>query len=271
MTSLCDAAGMTRQNYYKGRVARQRQSVDEALILELVRRERALQPQLGARKLLGLLGPELKEAGVELGRDRFFALLARHKLLVPRVGRGVRTTWSGHGYGVYVNLLKGLSLTGPDQAWVSDITYIRTSQGFMYLSLVMDAFSRTIVGYDCSDSLEMEGALRALSMALDQLPAGARPVHHSDRGIQYCCGAYVSALSSRGLSISMTEENHCYENAKAERLNGTLKREYGLGAEFGRKSEVKVAVSQAVSLYNSRRPHAALGYRVPLSVHRPAA
>jgi transposase InsO family protein len=108
-------------------------------------------------------------------------------------------------------------------------------------------------------------------MALAQLPAGARPIHHSDRGTQYCCGDYVELLSDNGLAISMTEENHCYENAKAERLNGILKQEYGLGAEFATKAEVARVVAQAVALYNGRRPHTALGYRTPASVHEAAA
>lgn len=267
---LCDAAGMSRQNYYKQRSARRRESVDEQLVLELVRAERCRQPRLGARKLLVLLREELADAGVKLGRDRFFALLSRHDLLIPKPRKSARTTDSRHRFAVYENLAGGLELTGPHQLLVSDITYIRTDEGFMYLCLVMDAFSRAIVGYDCSDSLEMEGALRALRMALKQLPAGSGAMHHSDRGVQYCCDAYIEALESAGLRISMTRENHCYENARAERLNGTLKREYGLGETFARKADVPSAVVQAVQLYNHHRPHQALNYRVPMQVHRVA-
>lgn len=267
---LCDAAGMSRQNHYKRRSARQREAIDEKLVLDLVRAERSRQPKLGGRKLMELLREDLADAGVSLGRDRFFALLSRHDLLVPRPRRGVRTTDSRHRFAVYANLAADLALTAPHQLLVSDITYVRTDEGFMYLCLVMDAFSRAIVGHDCSDSLEMEGALRALGMALGQLPAGARPMHHSDRGVQYCCGAYIEALEEAGLSISMTQENHCYENARAERLNGTMKREYGLGETFLWKAQVLPAVKQGVLLYNHHRPHQALNYRKPMQVHRAA-
>lgn len=169
---------------------------------------------------------------------------------------------------VYSNVAKDLTPRRPHQLLVSDITYIRTQAGFVYLALVMDAFSRAIVGYDCSDSLEMEGALRAFDMALSRRPPGVKTTHHSDRGIQYCCRAYISREQSAGLTISMTEDNHCYENSKAERLNGTLKREYGLDETFETKASAYQAVHEGVTLYNYHRPHQALGYQTPMRVHR---
>jgi putative transposase len=271
---LCDSVGMTRQNYYKQRRLRVRESVDESLVLALIHRERRRHPRMGCRKLMHLLGADLESAEVKIGRDRFFALLGRHDLLIERRRNYARTTNSWHGFRVYPNGAKDLVLTGPHQLLVSDITYIRTLEGFMFLSLVMDAFSRAIVGYDSSDSLEMEGALRALSMAQDQLPGlrtTIRPMHHSDRGSQYCCAAYIAQLKENQMSISMTEANHCYENSRAERLNGILKQEYGLGATFKDKAGVQRAVGEAVELYNDHRPHGALGNRVPMSVHRDAA
>lgn len=271
MKMLCELTGMTRQNYYKRRSVHERLSVDERLVLELVARERWRQPKLGGRKLLGLIESDLRSAGVALGRDRFFALLKREDLLIACKNTGIRTTNSRHRFRVYENLAKDLALVKPHQLWVSDITYIRTLEGFMYLCLVMDAFSRTIVGWDCSDSLEMEGALRALGMALKQLPRNAQVMHHSDRGVQYCCGPYVQRLRQVGVTISMTQVNHCYENSKAERLNGTLKREYGLGETFAYKALVRPTAKEAVTLYNHHRPHAALGYRMPMQVHGASA
>jgi putative transposase len=268
---LCRVAGMARQNYYKQRRIRERETVDESLVLELIRRERWRHPRMGGRKLLVLVGGELEEAGVKIGRDRFFSLLGRHDLLIERKRQGVVTTRSWHGFGVYPNRAKDLVPSGPHQLWVSDITYIRTIEGFMFLCLVMDVFSRAIVGYDSSDSLEMEGALRALSMAQGQLPALSRTMHHSDRGSQYCCGAYIQRLRGRGMTISMTEANHCYENSRAERLNGILKQEYGLGETFSSKEEVGRAVREAVSLYNDWRPHGAIGNRIPMQVHEESA
>lgn len=261
---------MTRQNYYKQRKQRQRQAIDKALVLELVKRERRLQPALGGRKLMVLLEDELAIADALIGRDRFFKLLSENNLLIQRRRRFAKTTDSRHMFKVYKNLLKDLELTGPHQAYVSDITYIRTDSGFMYLALIMDAYSRKIVGFDSSNSLEAEGCLRALSMAIKALPAGFKPIHHSDRGSQYCCKAYVALLKKHGLEISMTEENHCYENSQAERLNGILKQEYYLGDGFSRKADAIAAIKQAVLLYNNRRPHVALGYQVPAVVHEAA-
>lgn len=261
---------MTRQNYYKQRRRRQRLEVDEELVIKLVRQQRQVQPQLGGRKLLHLVERELAKASISIGRDRFFGLLRRHNLLIRRRMRSARTTDSRHAFRVYGNLLKGLVLNTPHQALVSDITYIRTQEGFVYLCLVMDAFSRAIVGHDCSDTLEREGAVRALRQALRQLPAGSAAIHHSDRGSQYCCGDYVGLLEAAKVSISMTQENHCYENAQAERLNGILKQEYGLGMTFELKSQAQRAVAEAVALYNHRRPHEALGYAIPMDVHQVA-
>lgn len=261
---------MSRQNYYKRRRYRQRLRVDESLILSLVRRERAVQPRLGSRKLMHILRSEFESGGVSIGRDRFFNLLSRNKLLIKRRSKYPRTTNSRHCFGIYENLYKDICLTGPSQAVVSDITYIRTDEGFMYLSLIMDAYSRAILGYDCSDSLEAEGALRSLSMAMKKLKAGSGVIHHSDRGIQYCCSAYVRKLKRGGFRISMTEVNHCYENGKAERLNGILKEEYGLGIRFLSKTDARRAVKEAVKLYNFRRPHQKLGYRYPMEVHMAA-
>ena len=267
MDQLCAAAGMTRQNYYKQRRVRQREQIDEQLALELVRRERWRQPKLGVRKLLHLIAPELRDAGALIGRDRFFELLKAHDLLIERRCRSARTTDSRHGFGVYPNLAKDLVLTGPHQLWVSDITYLRTEAGFVYLALVMDAWSRTIVGYDCGDSLEVVGALRALGQALRQRPAGTCAMHHSDRGIQYCCRAYIRRLVKAKVAISMTEQNHCYENSQAERLNGTLKHELGLSATFINGQAARRMTDQAVQIYNHHRPHQALGYQTPMQAH----
>lgn len=258
---------MSRQNYYKSRRKRYMQKINSSFILSLVRRERAIQPRLGCRKLLHILRSEFENSGVFIGRDRFFKLLSQNNLLIRHRCRCPRTTNSRHWFGVYENLYKDVYLQCPSQAVVSDITYIRTDEGFMYLSLIMDAYSRAIIGYDCSDSLEAEGALRSLSMAVKNLKDLSGVIHHSDRGIQYCCNEYIKRLKQAGFRISMTEVNHCYENSKAERLNGILKGEYGLGCRFLNKSDARKAVDEAVSLYNYRRPHQALEYRCPMEVH----
>ena len=153
----------------------------------------------------------------------------------------------------------------------SDLTYIRTEEGFLYAALITDKVSRKIVGAHIGDSLEAEGCLRALDMALADLPEGHHPIHHSDRGCQYCCHAYVDGLRERGLGISMTEVMHCYENALAERVNGMLKQEYGLDQKFRSKAQARKAFDQAVWLDNHRRPHTKLDMRFPAVVHAEAA
>lgn len=268
---LCGEVGLSRQAYYKGLKARSRREVDEEFVLELVRRERRLQPVIGARKLLRIIGPELEEAGVVIGRDRFFELLRREEMLIERKARSARTTYSNHGLRVWPNLLKTLVLSGPNQAWAADITYVRTLEGFVYVALLTDAWSRKIVGWDAGMTLEAEGAARALKMALKQLSEGRDCVHHSDRGSQYCCGDYMKLLHDRKVRVSMTEDNHCYENAMAERVNGILKQEYGLGQTLRTRGEVAGIVRQAVLLYNNRRPHTALALRTPGEVHDAAA
>jgi putative transposase len=268
---LCARVAMSRQNYYAVRRLRQRRLVDEAMIVELVKRERRMQPRLGGRKLLHLLSPELAEAGVRVGRDRFFEILAEADLLVvPKPGTP-RTTNSRHSLPVFQNLLADKVLSASNEAWVSDLTYIRTDEGMLYAALITDAYSRKIVGAHISDSLEAEGCLRALDQALRELPAGKHPIHHSDRGCQYCCHEYVARLQARGLPISMTQIMHCYENAQAERINGILKQEYEMDRTFRTKDQAQAAFEQAVWLYNHRRPHLRLNYRFPADVHQEAA
>ena len=250
---------------------RARRQVDEGLVTELVKCERKQQPRAGGRKLQAILGPDLAAAGISLGRDRMFEILGRHGLLVPPLPRSSKTTDSQHSLPVFHNRLKEMAVNAPNQAWVSDITYIRTESSFVYLALTMDRHSRKIVGYHCGDSLEALGAIKALEDALASLPDNCHPVHHSDRGCQYCCHEYVQRLWDRGLTISMTETDHCAENAHAERLNGILKQEYGLGMTFKNLEQARVAVEQAVDLYNHRRPHLSLGMRVPAEVHMQAA
>ncbi len=268
---VCGHVEMSRQNYYAARRLRRRREIDEAMILELVRRERRMQPRLGGRKVLHLVLPDLEEANVTVGRDRFFELLAENDLLVVRKPGRPHTTNSRHSLPVFRNLLAGSVFEAPNQAWVSDLTYIRTDEGFLYAALITDVFSRKIVGAHIGDSLEAEGCLAALEQALADLPEGKHPVHHSDRGCQYCCHAYVERLQERDLPISMTEIMHCYENAMAERVNGILKQEYELDRKFLTKAQAKKAFEQAVWLYNHRRPHLKLDYRFPADVHKEAA
>jgi len=230
--------------------------------------ERARQPRLGTRKLRVLLQELLRDAGVQIGRDRMFEELRKRQLLVEkRRAEYPHTTNSSHGLRVFQNRLPEVKVSAPNQVWVADLTYVRTKEAFLYLALVTDKRSRKIVGYHCGDTLEASGCIAALEMALADLPKHAQPIHHSDRGCQYCCQQYLDKLKDRGLSVSMTERNHTAENALAERMNGILKEEYGLGGEFQTKQQALLAVEQAVHLYNHCRPHTALDYEFPAAVH----
>jgi len=234
----------------------------------LVRQERSIQPRLGARKLRVLLKSELKQAGVRIGRDRFFKVLREHDLLLePKRSEVPRTTQSYHALPVFRNLIRGLEISRPNEVWVADLTYLRTDEGFMFLALLTDMLSRYIVGYHCSDSLESIGCQMALQRALTHLPKDARPIHHSDRGSQYCCRDYVELAEEAGLTLSMTETDHCAENALAERMNGILKSEYGLEQRFKTKAQSLRAVEQAIHLYCTRRPHTALDNQFPALVY----
>ena len=271
ISALAVKLGMSRQNVYKRRIERRKAEADAGLVEQLVKGERALQPRLGGRKLFKILAPVLEDEGITLGRDRFFAILRKKGLLVPPLPKSPGTTRFEPSLPVFHNLAAGLALTGPNQAWAADITYIRTDEGFLYLSLLTDMWSRKIVGFHAGDSLETEGALSALAMALASLGRGEKPVHHSDRGCQYASHRYVGTLREAGLHISMTEALHCYENALAERVNGILKQEYYLGSCFRNKNQARAAVKDAVYLYNTRRPHMSLDYQTPEKVHRIAA
>ena len=271
ISALAMKLGMSRQNFYKERIARRRAEADAELMEQLVKGERRLQPRLGGRKLFKIIAVALENEGIKLGRDRFFGILREKGLLAPPLPKSPGTTRFEPSLPVFHNLVAGLELTGPNQAWAADITYIRTDEGFLYLSLITDMWSRKIVGFHVGASLETEGALSALAMALASLKGGAKPVHHSDRGCQYASHLYVGKLQEAGLQISMTEELHCYENALAERVNGILKQEYYIGSCFRNKNQAKTAVKEAVYLYNTRRPHKSLDYETPEKMHRTAA
>ena len=262
---------MSRQNFYKTRKVRKRREVDEKHIKKLVNRERVLHPRLGGLKVYNRISSDMKRSGIRIGRDKFFEVLRNQDLLVEPLPRKPRTTCSSHSLGVYDNKVKGMEISRPNQVWASDITYIRTLDDFLYLSLITDMYSRKIVGYNLGGNLESEETLKALGMALKEKPAKALPIHHSDRGSQYCCHEYVDLLKANNLGISMTEKNHCAENALAERVNGILKQEYYLGGEFRNMEDALKAVKQAVYLYNTCRPHRSLKMKTPAEVHGVAA
>lgn len=238
--------------------------------MKLVQEIRRYQPRIGGKKLYKLLKGDLDNLEGSIGRDKFFDILRKRGLLVRRRKKYARTTESYHRFYKYKNKMKEKLLTGPNQAYVSDITYLRTRKGFVYLCLQTDAYSRLITGWDLSESLAIEGSIRALKMTMRQCRNPQGIIHHSDRGIQYCSKEYVKILKGCKMEISMTEDNHCYENALAERVNGILKEEFLLDEEFADKASAFKAVKQAIETYNTRRPHWSLNLSTPRQIHQAA-
>jgi len=267
----CQHVGVSRQSLYQRRDRQQAHAARAQQVLVEVRAVRTLLPRLGTRKLLHKIAPCLRAQGVACGRDALFTLLRSQQLLVPRKRSFTKTTDSHHRFHCHPNLVKDAPKpTAPNQLYVSDITYLPTRQGTVYLSLVTDAFSRKIVGAHVHSSLHTMGCLAALAQAVRQAgPAASGCLHHSDRGSQYASDAYQRALTKAKLRCSMTDGYDCYQNALAERVNGILKDEF-LFMLPDDLAQARLLVQQAVHLYNEERPHLALNYLSPNQVHQPA-
>ena len=268
MKAICNWFGITTQSHYQMDRRRKTKQDTNAQVVAMVQRIRQKHKRIGTRKLQVMLGEELADAGIKMGRDQLFDLLRREGLLVSPKRRQTRTTWSGLWR--CDNLLTECIITRANQVWVSDITYISTEDKFLYLALVTDLFSRRIIGYDLCDTLAVEGALRAFNMAVNK--AGGRQaivglIHHSDHGIQYSCQAYRNRLQQCGVRLSMGQVGNCYDNAVAERVNGILKIEYGLDERFVSHRQALQATHEAVWLYNHERPHLSLNYAKPYDIY----
>jgi putative transposase len=267
VAEACQVHGVTPQAYYQKRSRRKQQDMRVAFVIAQVKEIRSRHPRMGGRKLYRRLG-ELLE-WLRIGRDKFFEFLRDHNLLVRSRRRRTWTTDSNHPHKVYENLLKDVEPTRAAQVFQSDITYLRLQDSFAFASLVTDAYSRKIVGYVLWPTLEAAGPLKALREALRQRANRALPlIHHSDQGVQYCSKAYTDLLKDHGVEISMSEKGKPYQNAIAERVNGILKDEYGLDATFESIAQARRALKEAVTLYNTDRPHLSLGHLTPDEVHQ---
>ena len=232
----------------------------------MVRNIRMELPRVGTRKLYHMLHQPLKENKV--GRDKLFDILRANRLLIKPVRSYHVTTNSHHRFRKHKNLVENMEATRPEEIWVSDITYIGNRNRHMYLSLVTDAYSKKIMGYDLSDSLDTQGSLNALRMAnRNRLYRNTPLIHHSDRGIQYCSDAYQKLLEQYHIIPSMTESYDPYANAVAERINGILKQEFLLEELNLPLSDMKQVIRDAVYKYNNIRPHYSCGYKTPEYMH----
>ncbi len=271
MTTITHCFGLKRNAYYKHKNRADKRLNLEQQIIDIVRKRRKSLPREGVRKLTRSLDKEFVKANIKVGRDTLFKVLGKYNMLTLRKKTSARTTNSYHRFYKYNNIIKDLEVTRANQVWVSDITYIRTIKGFCYLALITDMYSRKIVGYDISDSLELKGCVRALNKAIYQAENIKHLIHHSDRGIQYCSNVYTQILKRKKINISMTEENHCYENAMAERVNGILKDEFYLDQTFDNVAHAKRAAKNAINLYNEIRLHLSLDYKTPNMVYKLSA
>lgn len=263
---VCELLGVTKQAWYSYHKRSFEDAVGRDRVLECVREIRLDMPRIGGRKLQVKL---LKDYGIEIGRDALFAILREEGLLIKQRVRRTRTTFSDHGLRVYPDLRKGFEPDGINQLWVADITYIwlGNEDGFHYLFLITDAYSKKIVGWTVADNMRHENAVAALRMAIRQCRKGDRPIHHSDKGLQYCAKAYVSILSRHKMPISMTEGYDPRNNGIAERVNGILKEEFLKHMDIN-AANVAETLERVINIYHTKRPHLSLGMLTPEQIHR---
>jgi len=237
-----------------------------AKIKPMVMNKRMKMPRLGTRKLYYLLQDEIKQSGIKIGRDGLFSYLKWENMLIKPAKNYTITTNSKHWLRKYPNLYLDSQITRPEQVFVSDITYIKSNERTHYLSLVTDAFSRKIMGYELSDDMSSEHVIKALQMAVKNRTSSLPLIHHSDRGLQYCSTIYQQALDKANIIPSMTEGGNCYQNALAERMNGILKQEF-LIHKCNTGKELKKLISESIKTYNNERPHLNLKMKTPNFIH----
>ena len=269
----CRLLGHCRQAFYQSKVDIAKEVECERRVLASVRAIRTEDPRIGGYKLwlmlIGMYGREHVP-----GRDRFFVMLRRRGLMLPKP-KPRHTTNSNHRYRKWKNLIKDFTPMEANRLWVADITYIALADGDVcYLHLITDAYSRKIVGWALADTLKATVSMQALQMAIDQAAAMrgsdmlAGLIHHSDRGVQYCCDAYVSMLKKHGIAISMTEDYKPTDNAIAERFNGILKAESVYPQkQLPTLEHARRLIPRFINFYNNARPHMSIGYKMPAVAH----
>jgi putative transposase len=266
---LCRLFGKTRQAYYDQNWRMSTDKMQEVVVLKMVHQTRKQLPQTGMLKLYHMLKEDLLRHEINIGRDSFCRLLKQNNLQLKRRRMYARTTDSHHRFHRWPDLIAGKVPKAAGEVWVSDITYLRIKAGFVYLSLVTDACSKKIVGHHLSQHLKAHSCVIALNKAIStELYDQHKIIHHSDRGIQYCCDEYVGKLQSNHIRISMTQSGSPYENAVAERVNGILKNELGLNKIFDSYSTAVEPVHNAINSYNHLRLHMSCGYLTPDQAHQ---
>lgn len=258
---------ISRSTYYRYKKrGREQQSIAEQVV-KMVRYERQHLPRIGGRKLYYLLKSQLQP--LRVGRDKFFTILRANHLLIRPKRSYHMTTQSRHHFRKHRNLIEDLSIHRPEQVWVSDITYLGQRDNPMYLALVTDAYSKKIMGHDVSDTLAASSAQAALNKAIKARQYPQAPlIHHSDRGLQYCCDAYQAQLVKANIQCSMTEAYDPYQNAVAERINGILKQEFLDYYPVRDLRKMQRLAADSIKRYNEKRPHYSCYYHTPAKTHQ---
>jgi putative transposase len=270
LATLCGWFGSSRQAYYQDKSKVVLTLIKEDLIIKQVKEIRKEHPSMGGRKLYLKLQTFMQTHRIKLGRDGLFTLLAAHHLLIRKRKKKLQTTQSLHRFKKYPNQIRDFIPTGANQLWVSDITYWEIKDRYCYISLITDAYSHKIVGYQVGENLQAIETIQALRMALTVL---SRPVshlkliHHSDRGLQYCSNGYIKLLEEYQIEISMTTSGDPLENAIAERVNGIIKEEYLSHYQVNSIQEAKQILEKVVKLYNQDRPHMSIGNYTPAQIY----
>lgn len=266
---ICRLFGKSRQGWYHLEENKSNRGLKRELVIQMVQQIRDDLPKTGTLKLQFMLKESFKGHRISMGRDSFFTLLRENNLLIKNKKRFTTTTNSQHHFKVWPDLVNRRASTMAEEIWVSDITYLRTISGFIYLSLVTDAYSRKIVGYHLSHNLKASGPVKAFNMAFkNRLYPQRTLIHHSDRGIQYCCQEYVQLLLNKQVRISMTQSGSPYDNAIAERVNGILKGEFGLAEIFNNYSQAMGKLVEVIDKYNKIRPHFSCNLQTPQHTHQ---
>jgi putative transposase len=270
---MCTAFGYSKQAYYKQFHQNENTAVKEEVIVGLIKNKRQIWKRGSGRNLHQSLKKEFAAHDIKLGRDKFFDVLRQNSLLVKPKRIRAKTTCSYHHFNKYANLIEAAAPQRCDQIWVSDITYVwlKEQDKFCYLNLITDLYSRKIVGHCVYENLSVKGSIIALQQALKQRKDKALSlIHHSDRGVQYCCHAYVNLLQNNKVQISMTQSGDPLENAVAERINRTIKEEFTDDREmnFSNIDLAKTSVNKFVQFYNENRPHRSINWHTPSEAHK---
>ena len=270
---MCFQFGYSKQAYYKHLQHIEKNAVVEDVVVGLIKKKREIWKRGSGRNLHQSLKKDFKAHDIKLGRDKFFDVLRQNGLLIKPKRIRAKTTCSYHHFNKYPNLIETHTPLRCNEIWVSDITYVWLKQQdkFCYLNLITDLYSRKIVGHCVYEDLSVKGSIIALQQALKQRnDKSLSLIHHSDRGVQYCCHAYVKMLQKNKVQISMTQSGDPLENAVAERINRTIKEEFTDDREmnFSTIELAQKSINLFVNFYNKQRPHRSINWHTPNEAHK---